>query len=127
MDCNDVLEFCNLYPIKSLINKAAYYNLYKEWCNANAKEKLNNVYFGKRVMALGYKETRLSFAGKRDNYYINPKYDNDAAREEYNRYLVSISCTEKQVSNISEETLVKEGRITWLDYQINGVVGDRMD
>lgn len=127
MDCNEVLEFCNLYPIKKLITKVAYYNIYKDWCNANGKEKLNNVYFGKRVLALGYKEARLSFAGKRENYYTNPKCDNDGAREEYNRYLISISCTEKRVSNIPEETLIKEGKTTWQDYQINEVIGDRID
>lgn len=60
-ECNNVEEFCTLYPIKLFMFKSRYYEEYCKWCKLNNREPVSNSQFGKRVLALGYKAERYSF------------------------------------------------------------------
>lgn len=60
-ECNNVEEFCTLYPIKLFMFKSRYYEEYCKWCKFNNREPVSNSQFGKRVLALGYKAERYSF------------------------------------------------------------------
>lgn len=77
MKCNNVLEFCNTFPIATFINKSRYYLEYSRWCSQNNYEALTNSLFGKYVLALGYRAERYSFKGSRDTYYVNPNFTNN--------------------------------------------------
>lgn len=118
MDCNEVLEFSNLYPITKLITKSGYYKSYKDWCNNNNKDILDNASFGKRVMALGCNEDRFSFAGKRETYYISKTFSKEDVRNEYNKYLSENKVLEETVRNCSDKTLYEkhDEAITWNEY-----------
>lgn len=105
MECNNVAEFCNLYPIKTFIIKSNYYEEYKKWCKNNNREVFSNSKFGKEVLALGYRAERYSFGNKRETYYASPKFNNADSRKIYNDYLVKIGLTEETVRNCDEDYL----------------------
>ena len=125
MDCNEVLEFSNLYPVTKLITKSGYYKAYKDWCNSNNKEVLSNASFGKRVMALGYNEDRLSFAGKRETYYVANRFSREDIKNEYNKYLSENCISNDTVKNCSDKILMeKHDAITWNEYQRRILYGE---
>ena len=43
MECNNLVEFCNLFPIKTFIGKTQYYLEYCKWCQENNNEKVSNM------------------------------------------------------------------------------------
>ena len=55
MECNSALEFCSIFPIKTIIVKSTYYKEYRKWCNKHNKEAVSNSQFGKQVLALNYR------------------------------------------------------------------------
>lgn len=83
MKCNNVVEFCNTFPIATFINKSRYYLEYSRWCCQNNYEALANSQFGKDVLALGYRAERYSFNGNRDTYYVNSSFTNNKASGVY--------------------------------------------
>ena len=101
MECNNVAEFCELYPIKEIIIKSKYYDEYRKWCNRNNKEAVSNAIFGKRVLALGYRPERYSFGNNRHTYYASPTFKN------CDRYLVKCCLQEEQEKKTTEEELAK--------------------
>lgn len=120
MDCNNVAEFCELYPIKEIIIKSKYYDEYRKWCNRNNKEAVSNAIFGKRVLALGYRPERYSFGNNRHTYYASPTFSNCDSKDIYDRYLVSCGLSEQQEKTTSEEALAKYditnfNEYLWLD------------
>ena len=124
MECNNVAEFCELYPIKDIIIKSKYYDEYRKWCNRNNKEAVSNAIFGKRVLALGYRPERYSFGNNRHTYYASPTFSNCDSQDIYNRYLTSCGLTEQMEKTTSEEALAKYditnfNQYLWLDL-VNG-------
>ena len=120
MECNNVAEFCELYPIKDIIIKSKYYDEYRKWCNRNNKEAVSNAIFGKRVLALGYRPERYSFGNNRHTYYASPTFSNCDSQDIYNRYLTSCGLTEQMEKTTSEEALAKYditnfNQYLWLD------------
>lgn len=120
MECNNVAEFCELYPIKEIIIKSKYYDEYRKWCNRNNKEAVSNAIFGKRVLALGYRPERYSFGNNRHTYYASPTFSNSDSKEIYDRYLTSCGLSEQQEKTTSEEALAKYditnfNEYLWLD------------
>lgn len=83
MECNNVVEFCNLFPITTFISKLRYYEEYRNWCYNNNSQELNNSQFGKYVLALGYGAERYSFKGRRNTYYVNANFDKDRIHNVY--------------------------------------------
>jgi len=116
MDCNNVAEFCELYPIKEIIIKSKYYDEYRKWCNRNNKEAVSNAIFGKRVLALGYRPERYSFGNNRHTYYASPTFSNCDSKDIYDRYLVSCGLSEQQEKTTSEEALAKYDITNFNDY-----------
>lgn len=117
MECNNVAEFCNLYPIKTIIIKAKYYEEYRKWCKYNNKEAVSNSIFGKEVLALGYRAERYSFANKRETYYASPKFNNVDSRDIYNEYLSKNGITEESAKHYDEKVLKETfGAIPFSDY-----------
>lgn len=120
MDCNNVAEFCELFPIKDIIIKSKYYDEYRKWCNRNNKEAVSNAIFGKRVLALGYRPERYSFGNNRHTYYASPTFSNCDSKDIYDRYLVSCGLSEQMEKATSEEALAKYditnfNEYLWLD------------
>lgn len=120
MECNNVAEFCELYPIKEIIIKSKYYDEYRKWCNRNNKEAVSNAIFGKRVLALGYRPERYSFGNNRHTYYASPSFSNCDSQDIYNRYLTSCGLSEQMEKTTSEEALAKYditnfNQYLWLD------------
>lgn len=120
MECNNVAEFCELYPIKDIIIKSKYYDEYRKWCNRNNKEAVSNAIFGKRVLALGYRPERYSFGNNRHTYYASPTFSNCDSQDIYNRYLTSCGLSEQMEKTTSEEALAKYditnfNEFLWLD------------
>ncbi len=117
MECNNVAEFCNLYPIKTIIIKSKYYDEYCKWCKNNNRKAFSNSKFGKEVLTLGYRAERYSFGNKRETYYDSPKFNNADSRNIYNDYLVQIGLTEETVRNCGEDYLKeKYNAIAFDDY-----------
>ncbi len=117
MECNNVAEFCNLYPIKTIIIKSKYYDEYCKWCKNNNRKAFSNSKFGKEVLTLGYRAERYSFGNKRETYYASPKFNNANSRNIYNDYLVQIGLTEETVRNCGEDYLKeKYNAIAFDDY-----------
>lgn len=118
MECNNVLEFCNTFPIKTFIFKSRYYSEYCNWCATNNLEAVSNAQFGKTVLSLGYRAERYSFGNRRNTYYTASDFNNDDSRIIYNEFL-AYNC-------ISEETDItydndrrlyqKEDKIIFEDY-----------
>lgn len=77
MDCNNVAEFCNDFPIKTFVSKAKYYEKYDNWCHENFYEPLNNAQFGKQVIALGNRAERFYFNGEKIQCYAGHNFKNN--------------------------------------------------
>ena len=116
MECNNVAEFCELYPIKDIIIKSKYYDEYRKWCNRNNKEAVSNAIFGKRVLALGYRPERYSFGNNRHTYYASPTFSNSDSKDIYDRYLTSCGLSEQMEKTTSEEALAKYDITNFNDY-----------
>lgn len=106
MKCNNVAEFCKLFPIKTFLAKTKYYKEYCKWCNLNNVEAVSNNVFGERVLELGYKGERYSFGGKRNNYYVHPDFNNSESRTIYNQYVRQCGISEEAISKYTEEELI---------------------
>lgn len=100
MECNNVSEFCNLYPIREIITKSKYYDEYCEWCKYNNKEAVSNSIFGKEVLNLEYRAERYSFGNKRETYYASLDFNNTDSRNLYEEYL-KIKDTNNTISSFS--------------------------
>ena len=88
MESNEVIEFCDLLPIKTFIEKSQYYQKYRDWCYENYIDPLSNSQFGKQVISLGYRSERYSFEGKRNTYYVSSSVKNDDKDNVYNNFLL---------------------------------------
>lgn len=86
-ECNNVAEFCNELPLKTIITKSKYYDVYCKWCKDNNREAVNNSQFGKEVLILGYRAERYQFETKRETYYASPDFNNSDSKNVYNEYL----------------------------------------
>ncbi len=76
MQDNNALEFCKLFPIKTIVSKTSYYQKYDDWCHKNLDEPLNKMQFGKQVIALGNRADKLNFKGDRILCYASPSFKN---------------------------------------------------
>ena len=123
MDCNNVAEFCELYPIKDIIIKSKYYDEYRKWCNRNNKEAVSNAIFGKRVLALGYRPERYSFGNNRHTYYASPTFNNCDSIDIYHRYLVRCGLEEDEEKTTSEEQLTKAYIESFSEYLWRNIIG----
>lgn len=117
MDCNNVSEFCNLYPIKKYMFKDRYHKEYCKWCASNNLEAYNNVKFGKEVLNLGYRSERFTFGNKKITCYVSPNFNNAENKSIYNRYLKENGISEETGRAYDEATLVATfGIPTFDDY-----------
>lgn len=107
LECNTVAEFCGLYPIKTIIQKATYYNEYKKWCTYNNRDCVNNANFGKEVLSLGYRAERYSFNNDRKTYYAAPYFINSDCQTIYDNYLKEIGITRETASAYTFDELSK--------------------
>lgn len=96
MECNNALEFCNTFPVKTFIFKSRYYEEYCKWANRNNREAVSNAQFGKCVLSLGYRSERYSFANKRNTYYTASDFNNDDSRIIYDEFLKYTGICEEQ-------------------------------
>lgn len=87
MECNNVFEFCSLFPIEDFISKSRYYQEYYNWCEETNNKPLDKGPFGKHVLSLNYRSERYSFKGKRDTYYVNSVFTNDRATGVYQAFI----------------------------------------
>lgn len=94
-ECNNVLEFCSVLPLKTIMIKSQLYNEYCNWCKDNNREAVSNSIFGKEVLALGYRAERYSFGNKRNTYYASPDFDNSECKVIYDNYLKYMCMTEE--------------------------------
>lgn len=116
MECNNVAEFCSIFPIETIIPKSEYYKEYCRWCKANNKEDISNVQFGKEVLALGYRAERYSFSKKRRTYYVAPDFDNSESRNIYDKYLVTSGMSEERETTTEDEHLMAVSYTNFGDY-----------
>lgn len=116
MECNNVAEFCSIFPIETIIPKSQYYKEYCKWCKDNNKEDVNNVQFGKEVLALGYRAERFSFSKKRNTYYVAPDFDNSESRNIYDKYLVTTGMSEERETLTEDKYLMETYYTTFGDY-----------
>lgn len=123
MDCNNVAEFCELYPIKEIIIKSKYYDEYRKWCNRNNKEAVSNAIFGKRVLALGYRPERYSFGNNRHTYYASPTFKNCDSIDIYHRYLVKCCLEEEQEKRTTERQLNQADKYSFSQYLWRNIIG----
>ncbi len=123
MDCNNVAEFCELYPIKEIIIKSKYYDEYRKWCNRNNKEAVSNAIFGKRVLALGYRPERYSFGNNRHTYYASPTFKNCDSIDIYHRYLVKCCLEEEQEKRTTERELNQADKYSFSQYLWQNIIG----
>lgn len=115
-ECNNVAEFCELFPIKEIMIKSKYYDEYRKWCNRNNKEAVSNAIFGKRVLALGYRAERYSFGNNRHTYYASPNFKNCDSKDIYDRYLTSCGLNEEYEKTTTELQLAKSDIENFSDY-----------
>ena len=106
MDCNNVIEFCNLFPIKEFMVKDRYHKEYCKWCASNNLEAYNNVKFGKEVLNLGYRSERFTFGRKKITCYVSPNFNNTENKNIYHRYLKENGISEEAGRIYDEATLV---------------------
>ena len=106
MDCNNVVEFCNLFPIKEYMFKDRYHKEYCKWCASNNLEAYNNVKFGKEVLNLGYRSERFTFGRKKITCYVSPNFNNTENKNIYHRYLKENGISEEAGRIYDEATLV---------------------
>ena len=127
MDCNNVSEFCSIYPIKEFAIKDGYFKKYCKWCNKNNLESYNNVRFGKEVLKLGYRSDRCSF-GKRPTCYVNPNYNMSESIKIYNRYLTDNGISEEVTKHYDEATIMKTfGVSSFSDYLLEYLYNEKYD
>jgi len=115
-ECNNVAEFCELFPIETIMIKSKYYNEYRNWCNRNNKEAVSNAIFGKRVLALGYRAERYSFGNNRHTYYASPNFKNCDSQDIYNKYLTNCGLNEETEKTTTELQLAKSDIENFSDY-----------
>lgn len=117
MDCNNVVEFCNLFPIKEYMFKDRYHKEYCKWCVSNNLEAYNNVKFGKEVLNLGYRSERFTIGKKKITCYVSQSFSNAENKSIYNRYLKENGISEETARAYDEATLVATfGIPTFDDY-----------
>ena len=116
MECNNVAEFCNSFPIKTIITKSRYYEEYHKWCSDNNKEPISNSQFGKKVLDLGYRAERYSFGNKRNTYYTAPDFRTCDSRDIYNSFLIQSGISEEYEKTFDECVMRKHYNITFSDY-----------
>ena len=105
LECNNVVEFCELYPIKDLIRKEAYYKEYCKWCNYNNIEAVNNVKFGKEVLALGYRSERYGSKAQRKTYYTALDFDKEKFNALYDKFIKNACVAKETVENYNDNDL----------------------
>lgn len=105
MECNNVAEFCSLYPVKTIIVKSRYYKEYRNWCNFNNREAVSNNVFGKEVLALGYRAERYSFRNDRKTYYAAPNFDNNNSQDVFNEYVNYSGVTKDAIDHYTDKEL----------------------
>lgn len=119
LECNNVAEFCGLFPLKTIMTKSQYYSEYCNWCKDNNREAVSNSQFGKEVLALGYRAERYSFGNKRNTYYANSDFDNSKSKAIYENYLKYMGITEEaDVNYNNDKTLYSCGK-TFNEYLID--------
>lgn len=105
LECNNVAEFCSLYPVETIIVKSRYYQEYRNWCNYNNREAVSNNIFGKEVLALGYRAERYSFRNDRKTYYAAPDFDNNNSQAVYNEYITSSGLSKESINSYTDKEL----------------------
>lgn len=115
LECNNVAEFCSLYPIKTIIVKSRYYQEYRNWCNYNNREAVSNNIFGKEVLALGYRAERYSFRNDRKTYYASPDFDNNDSQDVYNEYINTSGLSRESINCYSDKELDEYYKIKSFD------------
>ena len=105
LECNNVVEFCELYPIKDVIRKEAYYKEYSNWCHYNNEEPVNNVKFGKEVLALGYRSERYGSKAQRKTYYTALNFDKEKFNALYDKFIKKACVTKETVENYNDNDL----------------------
>ncbi len=116
LECNNVKEFCNTFPIDTIIIKSRYYKEYCKWCSCNNREAVSNSQFGKQVLALGYRAERYSFGNKRNTYYASPNFDNSNSSNIYNDYLHHSGVCEETEKTTDEKIIKDTYGTTFSDY-----------
>ncbi len=104
MECDNVFEFCNLFPIETFISKSRYYQEYYIWCEETNNNLLDKGPFGKRVLSLNYRSERYSFKGTRNTYYVNPAFTNDRVIGVYQAFVAD------------KDEHIKPSKMTFEDY-----------
>lgn len=120
LECNNVVEFCGLVPIRTFIFKSTYYKEYQKWCRLNSREAVSNSQFGKQVLSLGYKSKRYSFGNNRNTYYTAIDFNDDDSTTIYQEYLNFVCLTEETVRAYGDDKkqFDEAGKITFEDYLI---------
>lgn len=127
LECNNVAEFCKMYPIKKFIAKSIYYKEYCTWCNYNNKEAVCNTKFGREVLNLGYHAERYSFKNDRKTYYTAPDFDNNKAQDVYQKYLTDNGISEITAQSLTEEQMMATfGNCSFADYQTEMLYSDNI-
>ena len=116
LECNNVVEFCELYPIKNVIRKEAYYKEYCKWCNSNNIEAVNNVKFGKEVLALGYCPERYGSKDQRKTYYTTPNFDKEKFNILYDNFLKKVCLTKETAKMYNDIEFRHKYGINFSDY-----------
>lgn len=116
MECNNVAEFCSIFPLKTIMIKSQLYNEYCNWCKDNNREAVSNSIFGKEVLALGYRAERYSFGNKRNTYYASQDFDNSECKVLYDNYLKYMCLSEEtDIAYNNDKSLYACGK-TFNDY-----------
>ncbi len=121
LECNNVKEFCNIFPIKTIMIKSRYYKEYCKWCSHNNREAVSNSQFGKQVLALGYRAERYSFGNNRNTYYASHNFDNSNSSNIYNDFLHKCGMSEEMEKTTTEEILQENNYTTFSDYLCNSL------
>lgn len=120
MECNNVFEFCSLFPIETFISKSRYYQEYYNWCEETNNKPFDKGPFGKYVLSLKYRSERYSFKGKRDTYYVNSVFANDKVSAVYQSFEV-----DKEEHIIPKNMLFEE--YLWTRIDKNRLLADIQD
>ena len=126
LECNNVKEFCDTFPIKTIMIKSRYYNEYCKWCSNNNLEAVGNSQFGKQVLALGYRAERYSFGNNRNTYYASPDFDNTSSNI-YNDFLIKCGISEETEKTTDEKALKDFYGITFNDYLWNNIYKEKIN
>ncbi len=125
LECNNVVEFCELYPIKDVIRKEAYFKEYCKWCNYNNIEAVNNVKFGKEVLALGYRSERYGSKDQRKTYYTTPDFDKEKFNILYDNFLKKVCLTKETVENYNENELKTSKGTNFSDFLVKNLYSNQ--